>query len=84
MSVDSGNTNGTVFFVIELWTTKPAAKKTRQFVAGDVFVIGMHAPDSGEALVVSHAVEEAVYEGEDSILAAGRPKGRIANTVLLP
>ena len=76
--------NGTVFLVIEPWTTKPAAKKTRQLVAGDVFVIGMHVPDSGEALVATHALEEVVYECEDSILATGCLKGCITDTVLLP
>ena len=84
MSVHSWNPNGTVFLVIELWAAEPATKKTCQLVAGDVFVIRMHVPDRRETFVATQAIEEVVYECEDSIPAAGRPKGCISDTVLLP
>ena len=82
--MDSRDTDGTVFLVVEPWATEPAAEEACQLVAGDIFVIRVQVPDRRETIIAAHAIEEVIDEGEDSILAAGRPEGCVTNAVLLP
>ena len=61
----------TVFLVVGMGPTEPAAKKARKLVAGHRFVIRMHVPDGRESLVFFHEIEEIVDQLEYARLAAG-------------
>ena len=83
MGVRSRDTDSAVLLAVEPRPAQPAAEKAGELVARHAFVVGVHMPDRGKAIVAFHAVEESVYQREDAGFSAGGPERGVAGTVVV-
>ena len=72
-----------ILLIVKPGASQPAAKEASQLVARDVFVVGVHPPDLGEARVAAHAIEKCVDQFEDPFLTTGRVKRGITNAEIV-